>query len=71
MNKKERIFEDVVRSIAESEEDVDKILSAARLERHEGPGRHMTGDQKFNLLCLLLAVGGFLGFIYVLFVLAS
>ncbi len=71
MNKKERTFEEVVRSITESEEDVDKILAAARLERNEGPSRHMTGDQKYVLLGALIGVAAFLGFFYVMFVLAS
>lgn len=35
MKKDNRAFEDVVRSIAQSEDDVDKILKAARLERIE------------------------------------
>lgn len=67
---KERSFEEVVRSIAASEEDVDKLLAAARLERHEGPGRYMTGEQKYVLLCALIGAGAFLGFVYTIFVLA-
>jgi len=60
----ERKFEDVVRSIARSEEDVDKLLAAARLTRHEGPDRRMTGDQKAELLGGLIFALTFLGFIF-------
>lgn len=33
----ERNFKDVVENIRGAEKDVDKVLNAARLERHEGP----------------------------------
>lgn len=36
---------------------MDKVLDAARLERHEGPNRHMTGEQKLILLLSLIAAG--------------
>lgn len=39
---------------------MDKVLDAARLERHEGPNRHMTGEQKLVLLLSLIAAGTFL-----------
>ncbi len=58
-----RNFEDVVRSIASSEDDVDKVLKAARLERHEA--NRMTGEQKLSLaiaaliaLVLIVVFGG-------------
>ncbi len=70
MDRKERTFEEVVRSIAASEMDVDKILAAARLERHEAPDRHLDGEQKYTLLCALLGAGVLLGFFYIMFVLA-
>lgn len=66
MSKDERKFEDVVRSIANSEEDVDKILAAARLTRHEAPGSKLTGQQKADLIAgfmFLIGVLGFFGFI--------
>ena len=56
----ERNFKDVVENIRGAEKDVDKVLDAARLERHEGPNRHMTGEQKFVLLLSLSAAGTFL-----------
>ena len=56
----ERNFKDVVENIRGAEKDVDKVLDAARLERHEGPNRHMTGEQKLVLLLSLIAAGTFL-----------
>lgn len=56
----ERNFKDVVENIRGAEKDVDKVLNAARLERHEGPNRHMTGEQKLVLLLSLIAAGTFL-----------
>lgn len=56
----ERNFKDVVENIRSAEKDVDKVLDAARLERHEGPNRHMTGEQKLILLLSLIAAGTFL-----------
>ena len=49
-----------VENIRGAEKDVDKVLDAARLERHEGPNRHMTGEQKLILLLSLIAAGTFL-----------
>ena len=56
----ERNFKDVVENIRGAEKDVDKVLDAARLERHEGPNRHMTGEQNLILLLSLIAAGTFL-----------
>ena len=56
----ERNFKDVVENIRGAEKDVDKVLDAARLERHEGPNRHMTGEKKLILLLSLIAAGTFL-----------
>ena len=56
----ERNFKDVVENIRGAEKDVDKVLNAARLERHEGQNRHMTGEQKLVLLLSLIAAGTFL-----------
>lgn len=47
-------------NIRGAEKDVDKVLDAARLERHEGPNRHMTGEQKLVLLLSLITAGTFL-----------
>lgn len=35
MEKQEKTFEDVVKGIEQSEANVDKVLKAGRLERHE------------------------------------
>ena len=56
----ERNYKDVVENIRSAEKDVDKVLDAARLERHESPNRHMTGEQKLVLLLSLIAAGTFL-----------
>ena len=53
-----RNFEDVVRQIASSEEDVDRVLAAARLERREAEPRHLNAQQKMTLLTVLLAILG-------------
>lgn len=41
-----RSFKEVVKSIDHAERDVDKVLKAARLDRHE---RHMT-DQRLEMI---------------------
>lgn len=50
MNKDDRKFLDVVQAIEGAENDVDKILEAARLLRHEGESRRLTANQKFELI---------------------
>ena len=45
-----RSFEDVVRSIEMSENDVDKILKAARLSRNEKP---KMSDSRFETICMI------------------
>lgn len=64
--KDERKFKDVVTSIENAEKDVDKMLSAARLDRH-GSERYMNAEQKFWLLVILMGCLTFIGF----FLLAS
>lgn len=71
MSKDERKFADVVKSIASSEEDVDKVLDAARLIRHEGENRKMSAEQKVGLIEMGLCVAillGLLGFILSMFI---
>lgn len=66
----ERKFEEVVETIRNAEADVDKVLDAARLERHEGPPRYLSAEQKMNIIYCsfgLLAFLGFLGFMIVPF----
>lgn len=58
-----RDFEEVIRGITSCEEDVDKVLKAARLERHEGPPRYLTAEQKIGMVAMVL------GFLVVVFVL--
>ena len=55
--KDERKFRDVVETIVQSEDDVDTILKAARLERREKVNP-LTPDNKFWLLvCVILLIG--------------
>lgn len=58
----ERKFADVVRSIATSEEDVDKILNAAKLDRHEAPSTKLSASQKMELIFGCMILIGILGF---------
>lgn len=62
MQKDERKFQDVVDTIDKAEQDVDKVLDAARLERKEGADRHMTGTQKFYLLLALIGAASIISF---------
>lgn len=57
----ERTFKDVVKTIRRSEKDVDKVLDAARLQRHE-TGR--MSDKRFDTIMEL--VGWVLGGIFAL-----
>lgn len=54
-----RDFDDVVKQIESSEKDVDKVLGAARLERHEGAPRYLSAEQKVNLLWGLIGLAAF------------
>lgn len=56
----DRKFNQVVETIDKAEKDVDKVLGAARLQRHAGPGTQLTGEQKFYLLTLLICCLTFL-----------
>ena len=62
-----RNFDQVVETIDKAEKDVDKMLGAARLQRHEGPGTRLTAEQKMELLMMLMGCGTFLGVVWVLF----
>lgn len=46
----ERKFVEVVQSIVQSEKDVDKILEAAKLDRHERPDNRLSAEQKVGLI---------------------
>ncbi len=59
-NQDERRFTDVVDTIDKAEKDVDKVLDAARLNRHEGPQMRLNAEQKFYLLMALMAMTFFL-----------
>lgn len=59
MNRK---FNDVVNQIDKSERDVDKVLHAARLERHEGAPRYLSAEQKMTLLLSAMALVAFIAF---------
>lgn len=66
MKKDTRTFEEVVSSIVKAEEDVDKILQAARLERNESNTR-MNAEQKKEIIGWVLLLIGFISFICVFF----
>jgi len=61
-NQDERRFADVVNTIDAAEKDVDKVLDAARLERHEGPQMRLTGEQKYEIVITAIIVGAFVLF---------
>ena len=48
-----RNFDDVIRGLENAEQDVDKVLKAARLERHESS--RLTAHQKTSIITLVLA----------------
>ena len=56
--KDERKFRDVVESIVTAEDDVDKILKAARLTRQEKVNP-LTPENKFWLLVCVIILAGF------------
>ena len=62
-----RKFRDVVDDITTAEKDVDAVLKAARLERHEGT--RLSAEQKTDIIMLLIGVIGGLGFLFMLFIL--
>ena len=66
MNRDNRNFEDVVKGVESAEKDVDKMLDAARLQRHEGPGTRLTAEQKMELLIMLMGCGTLLGFMWIM-----
>ncbi len=53
-NQDERKFTDVVDTIDKAEKDVDKVLDAARLERHEGPNMRLNAEQKYTIIMTLI-----------------
>lgn len=62
----QRTFNEVVRSISRAEKDVDKVLHAARLQRHE-----RMSDQQLDMIMsyvigiiLILACSGMFGMMY-------
>lgn len=61
-----RNFDDVIRGLENAEQDVDKVLKAARLERHESS--RLTAQQKMSIITLILA--GALCFLIVLMMFA-
>lgn len=62
-----RKFSDVVDDITLAEKDVDAVLKAARLERHEGT--RMSAEQKTDIIMLLIGVIGGLALMFMLFIL--
>lgn len=66
MSKDQRDFDEVVETIESAEKDVDKVLDAARLQRHEGPGTRLNAEQKMELLMTLMGCGTLLGFMLII-----
>lgn len=66
MKNDNRTFEEVVTSIVKAEDDVDKILKAVRLERHESNTR-LSAEQKKEIIGWVLLLIGFLSFISIFF----
>lgn len=62
-----RKFREVVDDIATAEKDVDAVLKAARLERHERT--RLSAEQKMNIIMLLIGVIGGLAVMFMLFIL--
>jgi len=62
-----RTYDQVVKGVESAEKDVDKMLGAARLQRHEGPSTRLTAQQKTNLLMMLMGCGTALGVLWILF----
>lgn len=61
-----RKFREVVDGITEAERDVDSVLKAARLERHEET--RLNAEQKMNIIMLLIGVFAGLAIMFMLFV---
>lgn len=62
-----RNFDQVVETIDKAEKDVDKVLDAARLQRHEGPSTRLSAGQKMDLLMMLMGCGTLLGVLWIMF----
>lgn len=62
-----RKFREVVDDITTAEKDVDAVLKAARLERHEGT--RLSAEQKTDIIMLLIGAIGGLGLMFMLFIL--
>ncbi len=61
MKKQEKTFEDVVKGIEQSEANVDKVLKAGRLERHE---KVPMTDKRLDMILgyvwgIIATIGGF------------
>ena len=61
MEKQEKTFEDVVKGIEQSEANVDKVLKAGRLERHE---KVPMTDKRLDMILgyvwgIIATIGGF------------
>lgn len=61
-----RNFDQVVKGVENAEKDVDKMLDASRLQRHEGPGTRLTADQKMDLLMMLIGCVTLLGVLWIM-----
>ena len=60
-----RGFDEVLQGIKKATADTNQVLEAAELQRHAGPSTRMTGQQKAELLALLIGCLTFLGFLWI------
>ena len=63
-----KTFKQAVANIEDASRDTDKVLKAARLQRN--PNSYVTGEQKYNLIMVVIAIIGVIGFFSV-FILAT
>jgi len=55
-----KTFNQVVRNIKDADYDTNRVLKAAKLQRN--PANSMTGQQKFDLIVIIIGLLAFLGF---------
>ena len=55
-----KTFNQAVRGIEDANRDTDRVLKAAKLQRN--PANNMTGQQKFDLIVIIIGLLAFLGF---------
>lgn len=56
-----KTFEEAVTEIEDAEKNVDKVLEAARLERHEAAPRYLNAEQKMEIIMVLILAFAVIG----------